>query len=139
MALSSDSVGESTATGTTISSPGAPGRRFRDGVPPTSRGGMKLVPRIVKPLVWVALALVATMIVAACGSTPSSSGPVTFKGTKKIGYSAPLPGQSSLYGHALSQSLNLAADDINARVGVNGYKNQMDIQGDGTTVPQAVL
>ncbi len=99
---------------------------------------MKLVPRIVKPLVWVALALVATMIVAACGSTPSSSGPVTFKGTKKVGYSAPLTGQSALYGHAVSQSLNLAADDINARGGVNGYKIEMDIQDDGTTVPQAV-
>jgi branched-chain amino acid transport system substrate-binding protein len=99
---------------------------------------MKLVPRIVKPLVWVALALAATMIVAACGSTPSSNGPVTFKGTKKVGYSAPLTGQSALYGHAVSQSLNLAADDINAKGGVNGYKIEMDIQDDGTTVPQAV-
>src|SRR5712692_5831252 len=118
---------------------GAPGRlRFRDGVQATSRGGTNLVTRIVKPLFWVALATAATIIVAACGSTPTSNGPVTFKGTKKVGYSAPLTGQSALYGHAVSQALNLAADDINAKGGVNGYKIEMDIQDDGTTVPQAV-
>ncbi len=100
---------------------------------------MKLVPRIVRPLFWLALAVAATVLIAACGGTGSSSnGPVTFKGTKKVGYSAPLTGQSALYGHAVSQSLNLAADDINARGGVNGYKIEMDIQDDNTTVPKAV-
>src|SRR5260370_1141281 len=118
---------------------GGTGAWLGDGVPPTSRGGMKLVPRIVRPLFWVALATAATILVAACGgSTPSSTGSVSFKGTKMVGYSAPLTGQSALYGHAVSQSLNLAADDINAKGGVNGYKIQMDIQDDGTTVPQAV-
>ena len=99
---------------------------------------MNLVPRIVRPRFWLGLVMAATMIVAACGSQPSGNTAVTFKGTKKVGYSAPLTGQSALYGHAVSQALNLAADDINAKGGVNGYKIEMDIQDDGTTVPQAV-
>src|SRR2546430_13766194 len=89
---------------------------------------MTLVPRSVRPLVWVALALAATVVVAACGSQPSGNQAQSFKGTKKVGYSAPLTGQSALYGHAVSQSLQLAADDINAKGGVNGYKIEMDIQ-----------
>ncbi len=99
---------------------------------------MNLVPRIVRPLFWLALAITATLAVAACGGGSSGNQTVTFKGTKKVGYSAPLTGQSALYGHAVSQSLNLAADDINAKGGVNGYKIEMDIQDDGTTVAQAV-
>src|SRR5260370_30666253 len=97
---------------------GGTGAWLGDGVPPTSRGGMKLVPRIVRPLFWVALATAATILVAACGgSTPSSNGSVSFKGTKMVGYSAPLTGQSALYGHALRQPLNLTAADIHAKEG----------------------
>ena len=99
---------------------------------------MTLVPRSVRPLVWLALVLAAAVVMAACGSQPSGNQAQSFKGTKKVGYSAPLTGQSALYGHAVSQSLQLAADDINAKGGVNGYKIEMDIQDDGTTVPQAV-
>ena len=55
-----------------------------------------------------------------------------------MGISLPLTGQSNLYGHAKSQALRLAADDINAKGGVNGYKIEMDIIDDGTTVPKAV-
>ena len=99
---------------------------------------MTLVPRSVRPLVWLALVLAAAIVVAACGSQPSGNQAQSFKGTKKVGYSAPLTGQSALYGHAVSQALQLAADDINAKGGVNGYKIEMDIQDDGTTVPQAV-
>jgi len=50
----------------------------------------------------------ATIIVAACGGQSSGNQAQTFKGTKKVGYSAPLTGQSALYGHAVSQALNLA-------------------------------
>ncbi len=97
------------------------------------------VKRIVRPLSWLALATAATILIAACGgSSGGGNQPVTFKGTKKVGYSAPLTGQSALYGHAVSQSLKLAADDINAKGGVNGYKIEMDIQDDGTQVAQAV-
>ncbi|HEX2681006.1 MAG TPA: ABC transporter substrate-binding protein, partial [Candidatus Dormibacteraeota bacterium] len=79
------------------------------------------------------------MVLAACGGTTSSSnGPVTFKGTKNIGLSIALTGQSQLYGHAISQSMKLAADDINAKGGINGYKVNADILDDGTQVANAV-
>lgn len=80
------------------------------------------------------------MLAAACGgSTPSSSGsPTTFKGIKKIGISTALTGQSALYGHAISQGMKLAAEDINAKGGVNGYQVEADIQDDGTQVANAV-
>src|SRR6266568_6742578 len=97
------------------------------------------VKRIVRPLSWLAVATAATVLIAGCGgSSGGGNQSVTFKGTKKVGYSAPLTGQSALYGHAVSQSLKLAADDINAKGGVNGYKIEMDIQDDGTQVAQAV-
>ncbi|HEX2647711.1 MAG TPA: ABC transporter substrate-binding protein, partial [Candidatus Dormibacteraeota bacterium] len=81
----------------------------------------------------------ALMVLAACGGTTSSSnGPVTFKGTKNIGLSIALTGQSQLYGHAISQSMKLAADDINAKGGINGYKVNADILDDGTQVANAV-
>jgi branched-chain amino acid transport system substrate-binding protein len=89
---------------------------------------------------WVGVILAAAMVAAACGgSTPSSSSSSTsFKGTKKIGLSTALTGQSALYGHAISQSIQLAAEDINSRGGVNGYKIEADIADDGTQVANAV-
>ena len=87
----------------------------------------------------VAFAAAGVLFVAACGgSTTSTTGTTTFKGTKKVGISLPLTGQSNLYGHAKSQGLRLAADDINAKGGVNGYKIEMDILDDGTTVAKSV-
>ena len=85
----------------------------------------------------IAVALVAVFVVAACGGG-GTTGTTTFKGTKKIGYSGALSGQSQLYGHAVSQSLKLAADDINAKGGVNGYKVEADILDDATAVDKAV-
>jgi len=87
-----------------------------------------------------ALALVAALAVAACGGSSGGTGSTatTFKGTKKIGYSGALTGQSALFGKSVSQGLNLAADDINAKGGINGYKIEMDIQDDATTVDKAV-
>ncbi len=87
---------------------------------------------------WAGLALAATLAVAACGGGGTTTGQQAFKGTKKVGYSGTLTGQAQLYGHAISQSLALAADDINSKGGVNGYKVEMDIQDDGTTVDKAV-
>ena len=74
----------------------------------------------------------------ACGGSTATPTSTTFKGTKKVGISLPLTGQSNLYGHAKSQGLRLAADDINAKGGVNGYKIEMDILDDGTTVAKSV-
>src|SRR5439155_55698 len=83
---------------TTISWLGGTGRkRPPEGVPATSRGGnMNLVPHSVRPLVWVALALAVTVVVAACGGQPSGNQPQSFKGTKKVGYSAPLTMQPDI-------------------------------------------
>jgi branched-chain amino acid transport system substrate-binding protein len=79
----------------------------------------------------------ALLGLACGGSSTSTSGTTSFKGTKKVGQSIALTGQSALYGHAISQALKLAADGINAKGGVNGYKIEMDILDDGTTVPTA--
>ena len=92
--------------------------------------------RISKTLAVIALG--AILGLACGGNTSTTPGTTTFKGTKKVGISLPLTGQSNLYGHAKSQGLRLAADDINAKGGVNGYKIEMDIIDDGTTVPKAV-
>ena len=86
----------------------------------------------------LAFAVAAAVFVVACGGSSATTGTVTFKGTKKVGYSGALSGQSALYGHAVSQSLKLAADDINAKGGVNGYKIEIDILDDATQVQNAV-
>jgi branched-chain amino acid transport system substrate-binding protein len=94
---------------------------------------------IPRPARWASIVVAGLIAVAACGgSTSSSNGTQSFKGTKKIGYSGALTGQAALYGHAISQSIALAADDINKKGGVNGYKVEVDIQDDGTQVPNAV-
>jgi len=86
-----------------------------------------------------ATATAAIVLAAACGGASTSSGGATsFKGTKAIGYSAPLTGQSQLYGQAVSRALNMAAQDINAKGGINSYKIQTDVIDDGTTVDRAV-
>lgn len=85
---------------------------------------------------WTALAIAAALVVGACGgnSSSSSSTTQTFKGTKKIGGSFSISGQSALYGHAKSQAVKMAVDDLNAKGGVNGYKLEADILDDGTDV-----
>jgi branched-chain amino acid transport system substrate-binding protein len=85
-----------------------------------------------------ALAAAAVMLLAACAGNNTTTGQTNFKGTKKVGYSGALTGQSQLYGHAISQSLKMAADDINNRGGVNGFRIDVEIQDDATTVDQAV-
>ncbi len=86
----------------------------------------------------VAVVALGAIFTLACGGNTTPTTSTTFKGTKKVGISLPLTGQSNLYGHAKSQGLRLAADDINAKGGVNGYKIEMDVIDDGTTVPKAV-
>ena len=91
-----------------------------------------------KPVRLALLVAAAILAVAACGGTSSSSGTTTFKGTKKIGLSTAITGQSALYGKAISQSVQLAVDDLNSKGGVNGYKIEAVIQDDGTDVNKAV-
>ena len=90
--------------------------------------------RVSKLLAVVAM---GALFALACGGNTTSSTGTTFKGDKKVGVSIALTGQSAIYGHAISQALKLAADDINAKGGVNGYRIVMDILDDGTTVPTA--
>jgi branched-chain amino acid transport system substrate-binding protein len=88
---------------------------------------------------WGLAAVVALLVVAACGgASTSGSGATTFKGTKKLGLSIAITGQSAVYGHAISQAVKLAVDDVNAKGGVNGYKMEADIQDDATDVNKAV-
>jgi branched-chain amino acid transport system substrate-binding protein len=77
------------------------------------------------------------LLTVACGGGSTTSSGTSFKGTKKIGYSGALSGQSALYGHAVSQSIKLAADDINAKGGVNGYKLETVVLDDTTAVDKA--
>ena len=88
---------------------------------------------------WAGFALAAVLFIAACGGGGggTSGSPGSFKGTIKIGYSGALTGQSQLYGHAISQSIQLAADDINGKGGINGYKVDIDVLDDGTAVDKA--
>ncbi len=88
---------------------------------------------------WAATALGAALLVAgACGgSSGTTSGGTSFKGTKMLGLSTAITGQSALYGHAISQAVKLAVSDINASGGVNGYKLQPDILDDTTDVNKA--
>ena len=99
-----------------------------------------MIPSVGRPVRWAALAVTALTLAAACGgsSTSNNSGTVTFKGTKNIGISTALSGQSALYGHAISQSLKLAEDEINKAGGVNGYKINVEVQDDTTAVDPAV-
>lgn len=96
---------------------------------------MKSLRRLVP---WAAFATMALVVAAACGGTTTTSTTTTFKGMKKVGISTALTGQSTLYGQSISQGLQVAQDDINAKGGVNGYKVEMDIQDDGTAVDKAV-
>jgi len=51
-----------------------------------------------------AFALAALTVAAACGGSSggNTGGTTSFKGTKNIGLSTALTGQSALYGHAIS-------------------------------------
>ena len=91
-----------------------------------------------KSLRWTAAFGAVLMMASACGGSNNTSTTTTFKGTKNIGLSIALTGQSALYGHAISQSMKMAADDINAKGGINGYKINADIQDDATQVANAV-
>lgn len=98
-----------------------------------------MIANVRRQMRWALAAVVALLVVAACGgASTSGSGATTFKGTKKLGLSIAITGQSAVYGHAISQAVKLAVDDVNAKGGVNGYKMEADIQDDATDVNKAV-
>ncbi len=87
---------------------------------------------------WIAGALGAVLVGTACGGSTAGGGGQSFKGTKKIGLTTALTGQSALYGHAISQAVRMAVDDVNAKGGVAGYKLAVSILDDNTDVNKAV-
>ena len=98
-----------------------------------------MITRIRRQARWVIPALIVVLAAAACGGSASNTGgTTTFKGTKKIGISTPITGQSALYGHAISQAVKMAVDDVNAKGGVAGYKLDISVLDDATDVNKAV-
>ncbi|HKA12277.1 MAG TPA: ABC transporter substrate-binding protein, partial [Candidatus Dormibacteraeota bacterium] len=95
-----------------------------------------MIPFIRNPLRLAVLATAALLIVAACGG--ATTGTTTFKGTKKLGLTTTISGVSATYGHAISQSVKMAVDELNASGGVNGYKIEADILDDASDVNKAV-
>ena len=83
-----------------------------------------------------AAALIALAALAvACGGGGGGGGgggSQNFKGTKKVGISTALTGQSALYGKAISSAAQLWQDQINAKGGVNGYKIEVVVRDDAT-------
>lgn len=90
----------------------------------------------------VSLALAAVMtcgMVAGCGSSASSSASTAASETTstaadgsvfKIGVIGPLTGSASAYGTAVANATKLAADEINAAGGMNGYQVEILTQDD---------
>jgi len=97
-----------------------------------------VIPFIRNPLRLAVLATAALLIVAACGGGGTTTGTTTFKGTKKLGLSTTISGVSATYGHAISQSVKMAVDELNASGGVNGYKIEAVILDDASDVNKAV-
>ena len=97
-----------------------------------------MIPSIHKPLRLAVLATTALLIAAACGGGGTTTGTTTFKGTKKLGLSTTISGVSATYGHAISQSVKMAVDELNASGGVNGYKIEADVLDDASDVNKAV-
>ncbi len=73
----------------------------------------------------IALLLAMLMVVtvfAACGSKDNTDAGNTDAGTIKIGLSGPLTGAAAVYGVAVKNAAEMAAEEINADGGMNGIK-----------------
>lgn len=93
-----------------------------------------------------ALAAAMTVGLAACGSSSSSTSTATSTAasgaaaastasasdgtTWKIGVIGPLTGSAAAYGTAVSNAAQLAANEINAAGGINGYQVEVLVQDD---------
>ena len=83
-----------------------------------------------------AVGIAGTLLAVACGGGGTNT-TTSFKGTKNVGLSTPITGQSAAYGKAIQAAALLWQDDINAKGGVNGYKIEVKITDDGTDVAKA--
>ena len=99
-----------------------------------------------------AFALAASLAVASlagCGSkdaakegaasTEAADGEATAKGgTFKIGGIGPTTGGAAVYGQAVANAIELAAKEINAAGGINGYQVETSFQDDESDAEKSV-
>lgn len=72
------------------------------------------------------------------GSTEGTEADGNFKGTIKIGGIGPLTGGAAVYGQAEANAGQIAADEINAAGGINGYKVEFKFEDDECDAEKAV-
>ncbi len=96
----------------------------------------------------LAASMVATMFVG-CGSSDSASSTSTDSSSEssssasgdlswKIGGSGPLTGSAAQYGLGVKAAIELAAEEINAAGGINGYPVEINYQDDEADAQKAI-
>lgn len=83
-------------------------------------------------------AMVAAMAMTGCGGSTASSAAPEEKKTLLIGGSGPLTGDYATYGISVKQGAELAAKEINAAGGVNGYEFVVQVEDDQADPAMAV-
>lgn len=93
-----------------------------------------------KRAVSLAVAAMMTFVMTACGSPAQSNDPTTADGatiedttkapTFKIGVIGPLTGEAAIYGRNVANAAQIAADEINAAGGINGFMVEINAQDD---------
>ena len=87
---------------------------------------------MIRKNVWLILSLIVLLMVSGCGtkSTPSSTEPGGSGDVKtmNIGYTGPLSGGGALFGKEVTEGLDMAVDEINAKgLMVNGEKYKINL------------
>jgi len=82
--------------------------------------------------IWLVLSLIVLLVVSGCGnkSTPTSSEPGKSGEVKtiNIGYTGPLSGGAALFGKEVTEGLDMAVDEINAKgLMVNSQKYKINL------------
>ena len=92
-----------------------------------------------KKLVSVSLAAAMVASMTACGSNNTAESQTAADGASfKIGVTGPLTGAAAAYGNAVVNGAMLAADEINAAGGVNGYTFEVNGQDDENDTEKAI-
>ena len=89
-----------------------------------------------KPIRLAAFAALAALAVAACGGGGGTT-TTTFKGTKKVGITTTITGNSASYGRAITRAAQMWEAETNDKGGVNGYKIELSILDNGDDVAKA--
>lgn len=91
-----------------------------------------------KKLVSVSLAAAMVASMTACGSNNTAETTAADGASFKIGVTGPLTGAAAAYGNAVVNGAKLAADEINAAGGVNGYTFEVNGQDDENDTEKAI-